>query len=253
MTDTTTPAPLQGLADWLRNKQGSLPRETLLRWADEVESLCRPRQDDAWMAEHERLTELLVQATLEWSNCRFCSESEAADAKRRAKTARERHDAHARALLSAAPQEAELPPLDKGAAYLAWESHPIFVHAGSISHFDAGWSAALAARQGRAEGAMTNAARDVLAERVRQISREGYDSAHDDEHGRGELAKAAACYALGAQGVSGTREFVSFWPWNNKGPSRDQRGNLVRAGALILAEIERLDRATPVAPRADGS
>lgn len=92
----------------------------------------------------------------------------------------------------------------------------------------------------------SQAALDVTAERRRQIEELGWHHDHDDGHDRGELAKAAACYALGEIGVSGSREFVSFWPWANGGPSRDQRSNLVKAGALILAEIERLDRAAGV-------
>jgi hypothetical protein len=85
----------------------------------------------------------------------------------------------------------------------------------------------------------------VMEERHRQIMVEGWTAQHDDEHGDGSMAVAAACYALGNDGVSGTREFVSFWPWARKWwkPKKDKRRNLVRAAALLLAEIERLDRA----------
>jgi hypothetical protein len=91
----------------------------------------------------------------------------------------------------------------------------------------------------------SQAARDVLAERDRQIEREGWTPEHDDEHGDGSMATAAACYALGQSWVSGRNEAVSFWPWDDKWNKigRDRRRNLVKAGALILAEIERLDRA----------
>lgn len=97
----------------------------------------------------------------------------------------------------------------------------------------------------------TNAERDVLAERARQISVEGWTPEHDDEHDDGSMAKAAACYALGEGGASGSREYVSFWPWGQQWAkfSRDRRRNLVKAGALILAEIERLDRAAILASK----
>jgi hypothetical protein len=87
-----------------------------------------------------------------------------------------------------------------------------------------------------------DAARDVLAERKRQIEAECWTPQHDDEHGNGEMAKAAACYALGSQGWP--QRGVNFWPWDASWwkPASNRR-NLVKAGALILAEIERLDRA----------
>jgi hypothetical protein len=109
--------------------------------------------------------------------------------------------------------------------------------------------AALAAR-GQAGDERTQAVQDVLAERCRQIEAEGWTTEHDDEHGDGSMARAAACYALHAGGVPGEDRFPAgstlFWPrewarswWKPK----DARHNLIRAGALILAEIERLDRA----------
>jgi hypothetical protein len=58
------------------------------------------------------------------------------------------------------------------------------------------------------------------------------------------MAQAAACYALNAAEQRFTWPFDTLWPWSKdwwkpKTPRRD----LVRAGALSLAEIERLDRA----------
>jgi hypothetical protein len=76
---------------------------------------------------------------------------------------------------------------------------------------------------------------DIAAERERQISAEGWTPEHDDAHDDGALAKAAACYARGSR---------QYWPWARVWwKPRDKRANLVRAGALIVAEIERLDRA----------
>ncbi|SIT43762.1 hypothetical protein BN2476_350278 [Paraburkholderia piptadeniae] len=93
--------------------------------------------------------------------------------------------------------------------------------------------------------ALTDAARDVLAERQRQVSAEGWTPEHDDEHDSEEMAIAAACYAESAGGFHHPAAGVpSTWPWTNGWwkPTTPRR-DLVKAGALILAEIERLDRA----------
>ena len=84
---------------------------------------------------------------------------------------------------------------------------------------------------------------DVQAERRRQITAEGWTPEHDDEHDGGELADAAACYALSAAGWS-TYAARERWPWPLEWwkPSTARR-DLVKACALGLAEIERLDRA----------
>jgi hypothetical protein len=106
--------------------------------------------------------------------------------------------------------------------------------------------AALAAAPDVAQAVATDAARDVLTERARQISAEGWTPEHDDAHDIGELATAAACYALLGSGVWSRQAIEYLWPrtwaksWLKYGPLRRM---LVKAGALILAEIERLDRA----------
>ena len=98
-----------------------------------------------------------------------------------------------------------------------------------------------AGREGeRAE--MTAAARDVLAERARHITAEGWSLEHDDRHEDGSMANAAAVYALSSVGLRGYAEKLWPWEWNWWKP-KDRRTDLVRSGALILAEIERLDRA----------
>lgn len=92
---------------------------------------------------------------------------------------------------------------------------------------------------------MTSAARDVLAERQRQINVEGWTPEDDDRYENGDLANAAACYAVhAAEEGAPTDAAPSAWPWDAKWwkPSTPRR-DLVKAGALILAEIERLDRA----------
>lgn len=95
---------------------------------------------------------------------------------------------------------------------------------------------------------MTKAAEDVLAERQRQRDVEGWTPEHDDTHTAGELAQAAAAYAFYCtEAENGQPTAVELWPTNWSEDwwkaSDDSRRNLVKAGALILAEIERLDRA----------
>lgn len=88
------------------------------------------------------------------------------------------------------------------------------------------------------------AARDVLAERQRQVSIEGWTPEHDDAHADYKLSSAAGCYAMFTLAYP-AGDPPSFWPWDKSWwkPSAAQRRNLIKAGALILAEIERLDRA----------
>lgn len=127
---------------------------------------------------------------------------------------------------------------------------------------------------------MSKAIEDVLAERKRQIEVEGWSSDHDDTHDKGEMAGAAACYALAGVSYSApdhypprkkyaavvdarnsisekeretTREAVKLalgepaapknWPFHASWwKPTDHRRNLVKAGGFIIAEIERLDR-----------
>ena len=88
----------------------------------------------------------------------------------------------------------------------------------------------------------------ISAERVRQIEQEEYDSEHDQQHWDEDLARAAVCYALpyserhnllGGRGASAP----ALWPWRESDwkPSPDDRiRELEKAGALIAAEIDRL-------------
>jgi hypothetical protein len=106
---------------------------------------------------------------------------------------------------------------------------------------------------------MRKAIDDVIMERQRQIHREGYSTSHDDEHADRELARAGAAYALHYvqrewvfdstpdQYRDSTNSdldaacFPDDWEFKPKDPRRD----LVRAAALLIAEIERLDRLPP--------
>lgn len=95
--------------------------------------------------------------------------------------------------------------------------------------------------------AITCTAHDVLAERQRQVDVEGWTPEHDDEHDDGSMAAAAAAYALAGHPAVGLASAEKLWEaagWDTSWfRPKDTRRNLVRAGALILAEIDRLDRA----------
>ena len=82
---------------------------------------------------------------------------------------------------------------------------------------------------------------EIAAERQRQIEVEGWTAAHDDKWVDWQLAKAAICYALPNQKE---RHVVPFhWPWQPEWwKPKDRRQDLIRAAALLVAEIERLDR-----------
>ena len=81
----------------------------------------------------------------------------------------------------------------------------------------------------------------VIHERFRQVDAEGFSFNHDDDHDKGELGRAGACYIIHAGTVSPTvpHDFPweSHW-WKPNGYRRD----LVRGIALAIAEGERFDR-----------
>lgn len=90
---------------------------------------------------------------------------------------------------------------------------------------------------------ITPVLREVWRRRIHQQIR-GYTADHDDQHTDGSIADAAACYAS-------PNAPLKLWPWTNSPPDhRDHRSRLVDAAALCIAEIERLDRASPV-PQTD--
>jgi hypothetical protein len=103
----------------------------------------------------------------------------------------------------------------------------------------------------------------IAEERQRQITAEGWTAEHDDEHKGAEMADASAVYASAAGAIArgadpielhdssegGWSVYIGIdaqinWPWDEKWLklSRDPIRNLVRAGALIAAEIDRLQR-----------
>ncbi len=99
----------------------------------------------------------------------------------------------------------------------------------------------------------TKAWRDVLAERGRQIHDKGYTPKHDDIHEGGELLFGALSCALVIYAEYHPRnvqplhqEALSYWPWEDGAPdpAKPPRAHLVQAVAMLVAEIERIDRAT---------
>ena len=94
-------------------------------------------------------------------------------------------------------------------------------------------------------------ARLIQEERKRQIWDERWTPEHDDEHTDGSLALAAACYARHAATVPYLPDIEAYrtspapddWPWHVDWwkPVQPQR-DLVKAGALAAAEIDRITR-----------
>jgi len=95
----------------------------------------------------------------------------------------------------------------------------------------------------------------IVAERVRQICEEGWTPEHDAGHMPDDLARAATCYAMPSRMRQEilTREYtadtldkdwpISIWNWGEEcwKPTPDDRvRELVKAGALIAAEIDRI-------------
>ena len=81
----------------------------------------------------------------------------------------------------------------------------------------------------------------IAEERQRQVDSEGWTPEYDDEHSGGALANAAACYVL--------RSRTGLWPWRadrwkpGDGTPAGRVRELTKAGALIAAEIDRIQRA----------
>jgi hypothetical protein len=97
--------------------------------------------------------------------------------------------------------------------------------------------AAARAENAKLRGLLRGGATLIAQERQRQVSAEGWDAGHDDEHDEDEMAQAAACYCLQSD---------RNWPWNLewwKPCPQNRIKELIKAGALIAAEIDRLIRA----------
>ena len=80
----------------------------------------------------------------------------------------------------------------------------------------------------------------IRAERLRQVAVEGYTPEHDARHRPDELAMAGAAYALDSAGCP--LAAVDAWPFTSASfkPGPKPLDSLVKAGALIAAEIDRI-------------
>lgn len=105
----------------------------------------------------------------------------------------------------------------------------------------------------------TKAACEVLAERQRQIDVEGYDAKHDSDHTPEQFVWAAIAYAMlsmqhpdkngdrslglnsGGEDIRWTEHARLLWPWPGGPKPKGQRRDLIRAAALILAALDRMD------------
>jgi hypothetical protein len=97
-------------------------------------------------------------------------------------------------------------------------------------------------------GGTLSALGSVLRERVRQ-KHEGHHEGADDRWRGDELVNAAVAFAAGATGEN----VRNWWPFqgrypalNENDPGRTRRAMCVRAAALLVAEIERIDREAPL-------
>ncbi len=84
----------------------------------------------------------------------------------------------------------------------------------------------------------------ITIERKRQVDEEGWTPEHDDQHDDESLALAACYYALPERYET---VLINFFPdswcssWAKKGAG-DRVRDLVKAGALIAAEIDRINK-----------
>ncbi len=92
--------------------------------------------------------------------------------------------------------------------------------------------------------------KQIIDERTKQIIELGFDYKHDREHNGDQLLRAAICYLIHAYHNSRITEltkstFWEYWPmsWskNKKWKPKTKMENLVTAGALIAAEIDRMN------------
>ena len=108
--------------------------------------------------------------------------------------------------------------------------------------------------EGRPERYIKSGVEQIAEERNRQILKEGWTPEHDDEHTENQLANAAATYAMDSDcrealiNLIGDCKLLGVpptWPFDDsyyKPSPEDRIKELRKAGALIAAEIDRLNR-----------
>jgi hypothetical protein len=97
----------------------------------------------------------------------------------------------------------------------------------------------------QAEPRASQGAAMIAAERERQVSVESWSAEHDDVYVSGSLVRAAVAYLMQAIGGDQSGEQIRrWWPWSfDFWKPKSALCDLVRAGALIAAEIDRRLRA----------
>lgn len=101
-----------------------------------------------------------------------------------------------------------------------------------------------AAKWADQQNAESVAERMILGARGFQVQIKGYTPEHDERHANGELLRAALCYlTLPELRVESGNGLPLGWPWGSQAwQPGEPRENLVRGGALAMAERERLQR-----------
>lgn len=81
---------------------------------------------------------------------------------------------------------------------------------------------------------------EIRAERERQVEMLGYTAERDDQYGNDELLSAAICYFNFHDDFE---DVPADWPWSIEAwKPKDRARNLIKAGALVLAEMDRCER-----------
>lgn len=93
---------------------------------------------------------------------------------------------------------------------------------------------------------MTKAIELIAAERQRGIEKEKYDADHDDEHVAGHIAQGGIAYVMAFIRQHNEKrpdlDFVRemYWPFEaSTWKPGDRVRNLVKAGTMIAAELDR--------------
>lgn len=81
----------------------------------------------------------------------------------------------------------------------------------------------------------------IAMERQRQQMEEGFGQSHDADHDCDELICAAMAYLEYAICPGHPTGVPKIWPWEREWwKPKDRKRNLIRAGALIAAELDRM-------------
>ncbi len=97
---------------------------------------------------------------------------------------------------------------------------------------------------------MSYVLKDVRRVREYQVKK-GYDADHDDQYTRAELTDAAMAFVIAGDLITLENEAKEhqyapqlLWPWKDTTfkPAEAARDNYIAAIALLVAEVERIDR-----------